>query len=167
MLMNFSLSAILGLFFIPWFFIFSPLRMLINPLFFFVRLPETQLSVFRVLFLSLPLNICGIKASLVTSQISIMYQVFCLFLILVKTAFSCSLRNRLLHVISRFSLSSISELLLSSWVFFCVFVRMLKKVREKFSPPFLVFLLGTIFVLLILQFLTYVLVYLKFYFGSD
>ena len=43
----------------------------------------------------------------------------------------------------------------------------LKEIRERLFPPLLIFLLGTFSVLSIGQFLTFVLVYLHFYFGSD
>lgn len=43
----------------------------------------------------------------------------------------------------------------------------LKEIRERLFPPLLIFLLGTFSVLSIGQFLTFVLVYLHFNFGSD
>ena len=93
----------------------SPLRMLINPFLFFVRLSETQLSVSSS-FAFAATYICYVRCKSISLP-DLSHVPSILFLILVKPSFFCSPRNWLLHVIWRFSLNSISESLLSSMTF--------------------------------------------------
>ena len=146
---------------------FSPLSTWdISPFVFFVKI-EPQMSVFAVLFLLLAICICCIKCeSVYLLDFSRVQRMLCIS--------HCSINCLFLFLLSRYRLlyvktglfSVLSDALLSPMNFFCVFVTMLKKIRERFFFPFFVFLWGILFVLLTLQFLTHVLVYLNFYFAN-